>query len=76
MPHTMTNTTYDSQGNVVKTETVELPDTKVEKAIALINSVDPNAVTTLAQARTVLIAMHTVLKAIVPYVSMNQVYDE
>lgn len=64
MPKTAVDEVFDEQGNVVSSTQRAVPDTKIEKALAWLNSNDPTAITTLAQAKPFIVAHHRILRAL------------
>lgn len=68
MAKTYLNSFYDSNGQLIRQETVEVPDDKIDLAIAALQSIDPTAITTLAQAKAALVLHHRILKYLVPHV--------
>jgi hypothetical protein len=76
MPRTDYNTVFDKDGNIISQTQVIIPDTKIEKAIATLNANDPNAITNLAQAKTLLNIHHQILLKLLPYVYVTKVFDE
>lgn len=76
MATTLYNTVYDKDGNIVSQEQISIPATKLEKAIDLLNSLDPASVTNLAQARQILVLHHRILANLLPYLLVSQIFDD
>lgn len=76
MPKQIRNAVFDKHGQLVSEEILEIPDTKIEKALTLLDAVDPTKVLTLPQALQLLKLHHQILMKLLPHVVLDTVYDE